>query len=147
MARAIVTLWLMGFWVPAVLAQDYCFEQAAAEYQVPAHWLWAIAKVESAFDPAATNTNTNGSVDFGVMQINSWWVKKIGEQGWAQLGDPCTNIRMGAYVLADCLKRFGRNWQGIGCYNAVTPSKQLVYAKKVIPIILALESSHALGKP
>ncbi|WP_429885556.1 lytic transglycosylase domain-containing protein [Geoalkalibacter halelectricus] len=139
-------LWMLGvvFWVGAAQAADFCFEQAAHEYQVPAHWLWAIAKVESGFNPSATNNNKNGSLDFGVMQINSWWVKKIGEQGWNQLGDPCTNIRMGAYVLSDCLSRFGMNWQGIGCYNAVTPSKQLAYAAKVIPVILALEQADAL---
>lgn len=113
----------------------FCFEQAAEEYHVPASWLWAIAKVESNFDPAATNYNADGSIDFGVMQINSWWIKRYGLDLWYALGEPCTNIRMGAFALSDCIGRYGLTWEAIGCYNAASPGKRLAYARKVIAVL------------
>lgn len=123
-------------------AEDFCFEEAAKEYSVPATWLWAIAKHESNFNPAAINRNADGSIDFGVMQINSWWIKKYGMELWNALGDPCTNIRMGAFALSDCISRYGRTWEAIGCYNAIDREKRLIYAQKVIPIIKGIEGGN-----
>lgn len=43
-----------------------------------------IAKWESAFKPTAINVNPNGSVDYGLYQINSkWWLDK-GKKGCSQ---------------------------------------------------------------
>jgi soluble lytic murein transglycosylase-like protein len=140
----LVLLWISSLPFVSGLAAEtggYCFEQAAAEYRVPATWLWAIAKVESNFDPGATNYNRDGSIDFGVMQINSWWINRYGLDLWNALGDPCTNIRMGAFVLSDCVSRYGLTWEAIGCYNAVSPENRLAYARKVIPVIQSLESN------
>ena len=135
---AAALLWAAAVHGSAALAQDYCFERAAAEYDVPAAWLWAIAKVESNFDPMAVNSNADGSVDIGVMQINSWWAQRYGPELWSSLSDTCTNIRMGAFVLADCMARYGRNWQGVGCYNAAAPEKRLAYARKVDAVLQSL---------
>ncbi len=37
--------------------------------------LRSIAEAESGLNPAAINRNSNGTYDFGVMQINSSWEK------------------------------------------------------------------------
>lgn len=42
---------------------------------VEAHKLTCIAKYESAFKPNAINTNTSGSQDHGILQINDLWFK------------------------------------------------------------------------
>jgi soluble lytic murein transglycosylase-like protein len=131
---------LMGLVVlaPAV-AGAFCFEDAAEAHGVPAGLLWAIAKVESGFDPLAVQVNGDGSVDFGVMQINSSWVGRWPEVTEDALRDPCTNVHIGAKVLADCLARFGYTWEGIGCYNALSLDKRAAYARRVIAVIESMD--------
>ncbi|WP_305045992.1 lytic transglycosylase domain-containing protein [Geoalkalibacter sp.] len=116
-------------------AQAFCFEEAGAEYDVPPGLLWAIAKVESGFDPLALQKNANGSTDFGVMQINSSWIGRWPDVNLETLRDPCGNVRIGARVLADCLQRHGYTWEGIGCYNALSTDKRAAYARRVIAVI------------
>lgn len=93
--------------------------------------LKAIAGVESDFNPYAINRNKDGSYDFGVMQINSFWVKTLGIDNWLKLGDPCFNVKVGAWVLSQCIERHGYNWEAVGCYNARSPSKRVEYANRV----------------
>lgn len=117
-------------------AAAFCFEEAGARYGVPPGLLWAIASVESNFDPQAVNTNGNGTYDTGVMQINSSWERELGPALWHRLQeDPCTNVQVGAWVLADCLQRHGYTWEGVGCYNARSTDKQADYARRVITVI------------
>ncbi|WP_429884663.1 lytic transglycosylase domain-containing protein [Geoalkalibacter halelectricus] len=127
--------WGMALWLFGSAAHAFCFEEAAEEYGVPAGLLWAIAKVESNFDPLAVQVNRNGSTDHGVMQINSTWIGHWPDVSREALDDPCTNVRIGARVLADCLGRLGYTWEGIGCYNALSLDKRAVYARRVIAVI------------
>lgn len=139
----VLTVLLAALALPARADNGYCFEAAAQRYNVPAALLWAVAKVESGFNPTAVNWNRNGSLDYGVMQINSVWLKTIGEERWMALGDPCFNIHMGAYVMADCLRRFGYTYEGIGCYNADSHDKRIRYATKVVK---AMNEMAAVGR-
>lgn len=125
---------------PAYAGEEYCFEEAARRYDLPPALLWAVAKVESNFNPSAINWNRNGSVDYGVMQINSSWRGRIGEERWRALGDPCFNIQMGAYVMADCLRRYGYTYEGIGCYNAGSSDLRIRYAHKVVRVMSELSA-------
>ena len=125
-------------------ATAYCFEEAAEKYDVSPLLLWSIAKVESNFDPNAIHHNKNGlGYDYGLMQINSrTWFKTLGSSGWEKLSDPCFCTKMGAFVLSDCFKVFGKSWEGVGCYNAGAKinkeykRKRLKYAKRVRKIYL-----------
>ncbi|MFY9270817.1 MAG: lytic transglycosylase domain-containing protein [Candidatus Manganitrophaceae bacterium] len=112
-------------------ANAFCFEEAGAIYRVSPKLLWAIAKVESNFNPDAMNRNKNGSHDVGLMQINSWWAKVLGEKLWVSLMNPCQNVKVGAWILAQCIQRHGDTWEAVGCYNATSPEKQAKYAWKV----------------
>lgn len=141
MRRIVLILLLSSLALPAYAGDEYCFEEAASRYHVPAALLWAVAKVESGFNPTAINWNRNGSLDYGVMQINSFWLKSIGEDRWKALGDPCFNIHMGAYVMADCLRRYGYTYEGIGCYNADSYDKRIRYASKVVKAMTELASA------
>jgi soluble lytic murein transglycosylase-like protein len=109
----------------------FCFEEAGKQYNLPPQLLWSIAKNESNFKPDAVNINKNGSYDFGVMQINSSWAGKLGVQLWSQLADPCTNVKVGAWILSQCINDYGYGWKAIGCYNSRTPGKNEAYAQRI----------------
>lgn len=109
----------------------FCFEEAGQQYGINPQILRAIAKVESNFNPAAVNYNTNGSYDFGLMQINSIWAPTIGKERWNSLGDPCNSVKTGAWILSMCMEKYGYTWKAIGCYNSQTPDKRDKYSKKV----------------
>lgn len=117
----------------------YCFEEAACRYNIAPEILYAIAKVESNFDPGAINWNKNGSYDYGVMQINSGWYKMLGADAWSQLGNPCYNVQVGAWVLAKCIKRHGYTWEAVGCYNAGSKNKRNRYAYKVWRVVTGMK--------
>lgn len=115
-------------------AHSFCFEEAGNYYGISPQLLWSIAKTESNFNPNAINRNTNGSYDYGIMQINSIWSKKLGKT-WSELSDPCTNVKVGAWILAQCIQDYGNTWRAVGCYNSRTPSKGDKYAAKVFSVI------------
>ena len=111
-----------------------CWEEAAARYGVNPYVLYAIAKTESKLNPAAMNRNNkNGSYDIGLMQINSGWLPTLRKLGIdeAQLMDACTNIHVGAWVLAQNMRRMGNSWEAVGAYNARNPELRIKYAQKV----------------
>ncbi len=112
-------------------ADELCFDEAGNQYSINPLILRAIAKVESNFNPRAINWNSNGSYDFGLMQINSSWAPALGKERWNSLGDTCTNIKTGAMILANCMKKYGYTWEAIGCYNSQTPDKRDRYARTV----------------
>ena len=116
----------------------FCFEEAGAEYNISPQLLWAIAKNESNFNPSAVNQNKNGSFDYGVMQINSWWYSKLGHERWMRLNDPCYNVRVGAWILSQCIKKYGYTWDAVGCYNSPNKERGNIYAHKVYKNVLKL---------
>jgi soluble lytic murein transglycosylase-like protein len=109
----------------------FCFEEAGSSYGISPLLLWSIAWVESGFNPQAINWNEDGSYDFGLMQINSSWAERIGLDLWLKLGDPCINLKVGAWILAQCFEQHGYTWDGVGCYNARSASKRVSYANRV----------------
>lgn len=137
---------IKGFYIIMILfiatgaeADSLCFDEAGAQYGINPQILRAIAKVESNFNPRAINWNTNGTYDFGVMQINTSWGYTLGKEWWSTLGDPCTNIRAGAMILSSCMKKYGYTWEAIGCYNSQTPGKRDKYAMMVYKQLQRIE--------
>lgn len=106
-------------------------------YDVPPLLLWSIAKNESGLDPYAVNVNKNGTYDYGLMQINSFWEDLIGEESWNALRNPCHNVKVGAWILALCIEEFGYRWKAVGCYHSRNGDLQAAYVRKIQRIIEA----------
>ncbi len=115
-------------------AENNCFEWAAQRHGVAPELLRAIAQQESAMNPRAVNHNRDGSVDMGLMQINSRWLTVLARHGIERqmLWDPCTNVDVGAWILAANFRRYGVNWNGLGAYNAGATYLRIRYARRII---------------
>lgn len=119
---------LAGFMALAALATApagarACWETAAQRHGISADLLYAIAAVESKWNPKAVNRAhfaRTGSYDIGLMQINSRHLPKLSRYGIteADLYEPCTNLDVGAWLLSDIFARHGLSWDSVGAYNA-----------------------------
>jgi len=117
------------------MASAFCFEEAGIEYGISPLLLRSIAQHESGMNPLAVCRNANGTYDFGLMQINSIWAKTLGTELWMRLGDPCTNVRTGAWILAQCMRRHGYTWRAVGCYHSNNPGKRERYAGRIAALM------------
>jgi len=101
-----------------------CWDEASAKYGVARPLLEAIADVESNKRPEAMNYShllRTNSYDIGLMQINSRWLARLAKYGITEAGlraDPCQNLLVGAWILANNVHVYGRTWTAVGAYNA-----------------------------
>ena len=100
-----------------------CWQDTAARYGVDARLLYAIAQQESDLHADRINRShaaRTGSVDIGLMQINSRWLPLLRAHGLraSDLLDPCTNLQVGAWILAQSFQRHGATWEAVGAYHA-----------------------------
>ncbi|WP_175750013.1 transglycosylase SLT domain-containing protein [Burkholderia pyrrocinia] len=131
------------------VARADCLDDAAAFQHVSVALMRGIAQVESGMNPNAVNTNTNGTVDIGLMQINSTWLPTLAREGITResLFDACTNAYVGAWILSQNIRQLGPNWNAIGAYNSASPDKRLAYARKVYDAIRTMPDSPDTPMP
>lgn len=120
-----------------LISNAFCYEDAGDAYGINPSLLQAIVKTESNFNPQAINRNLDGSVDIGLMQINSYWFQRYGLDANMLLNDPCYNIMAGARILKTCIDKYGYTWEAVGCYNAVTRYKRVDYSWKIYNMLKA----------
>ena len=116
-----------------VLCNADCIDDAAQYHGINPQLVRAIAQHESGMRPLAFNRNRDGSVDVGLMQINSRWLLTLARYGIQpeNLWNPCINGYVGAWILKSNVQRFGPTWKAVGAYNAASPAKQLQYANQI----------------
>ncbi len=86
---------------------DYLRDAGFPESAVPT--MVCVAKYESSFYTGATNTNTNGTTDYGLFQINSYYWGKTCDVTGAELMNPVVNAACAKIVY----KQQGLNaWYG-----------------------------------
>lgn len=124
----------------------------------------AIAAQESSFHPWSVNLagrsyfgkskedalaqiGNCSSYDLGLMQINSFWLSKLGITAEEAL-DPAMNVLLGSIILLDCVQRYGV-FDGIACYHAGRPDRRRgqIYAQKVTNKRRILEAENPGQEP
>lgn len=120
---------------PSPATEGCTWESVGAKYNLNPYLLFAIAKQESSLNPKVVSVpNKDGSVDIGLMQINSRWLPTLKSRFGITREDlfrSCVNLDVGAWVLYENFKTFGFSWRAIGAYNAKNEDKRLAYVRKV----------------
>ncbi|SUD95618.1 lytic transglycosylase domain-containing protein [Pandoraea pulmonicola] len=115
-----------------VARADY-IDAAAAQYGVNAGVLRAIAYHESSLNPNAQHRNRNGSVDVGLMQVNSVHFAWLERQHIRpdMLWNPSVNARVGAALLRRQIDRYGSVWRAVGAYHSMNPNTGGAYSRVI----------------
>lgn len=121
-----------------------CFDDAATYHHVNADVLRAIAWEESNNRPDARRTNTNGSVDYGLMQINSVHLEALARFGIGtdDLMVPCKSVYIAAWHLQRQMAKYGNTWAAIGAYHSATPALRDAYATRIAAKLNAIRDAR-----
>lgn len=113
------------------------FDAACARLRVPKDLALAIARQESGFHPWIINISgkdfrprnkaealrlcqwalqANKSFDVGIMQVNTYWIKKY-RLPLETVLDPQSNVQIGVWILAQEIRRHGMNWRAVAYYH------------------------------
>lgn len=139
------------------VARADCIDIAAHRYGVSADVLRSIAWYESHLNPAAVHLNANGTVDLGLMQINSIHFAALKKEGIdrAMLTNACVNAGVGASYLRSDIEHYGSTWISVGEYHSHTPQLSANYARAIHSIFInrpwerkcVTRSAHPVARP
>ena len=110
-----------------------CINRAAVIYHVPATVILSVIKQENGRNGQAV-PNKNGTYDYGVMQINSIWLKKLAAYGYTKDDlqfNACKNVEAGSWILAKNLASGKSAWSGVGDYHSHTIKFNQAYRSSV----------------
>ncbi|SDD38238.1 Transglycosylase SLT domain-containing protein [Cupriavidus sp. YR651] len=151
-ANALIVSLVLSVGATPALAFADCFGKAGRHYTIDPLLLRAIAEVESAMNPRLIGRNANGTVDVGLMQINSIHFGKLAQRGITRddlMNDPCVAVMAGAEILSEFVRKHGYTWRAVGAYNAGSgPRREAArqrYVAKVAERFARLVDKHARG--
>jgi soluble lytic murein transglycosylase-like protein len=129
-------------------AQADCFDEAAKYQHVNAMVLRAIAWQESHYRPSALRRNDNGSIDYGLMQINSIHLSRLSRYGISRstLMQPCASVYIAAWHLRQKMNKYGNTWHAVGAYHSETPVHRDKYANQIVAILNRWKSQTSKKK-
>lgn len=110
--------------------------QAAKRFDVDAQALLKIAFVESSFHENAQRVNSNGTIDYGMFQVNSihWTTTCKGFDVFTLKGNALCAAKL--IKLASKHAEIDADW--LGRYHSKTPSKKHMYVKKLNSLQVAM---------
>ncbi|MDR2572787.1 MAG: lytic transglycosylase domain-containing protein [Desulfovibrio sp.] len=88
------------------------------------------ATVEDALEVAKNAQRRGISYDVGIMQVNSYWIRKY-KIPLHLLLQPRSNIYMGCWILKQEIDRYGLNWLAVGRYHSPTDWRARDYSVKI----------------
>ncbi len=120
----------------------------ADKNEIPLPLAFALAYTESRYNPKATNSNVNTTIDRGLFQLNSNSFPALTETDFF---DPYISAKYGMAHLKFCLNSAGNEVSALAMYNAgtgrvrsnKTPQSTLNYIGKIITYQKMLESLFA----
>lgn len=145
--------------------QQNVFQKACAVFRIPPALIMAIARTESDCNPlcitisgreyrprsgeeavllAQEGMRQNKSVDVGLMQINSYWIKKLNLSCRTVL-EPGNNVLLAAWILNQEMRRYGRTWKAVGAYHSKKPARQRAYIRRVQQNFLTAAGQRHMG--
>lgn len=110
-----------------------CINHAALLYHVPATVIISVLETEGGKIGSASR-NKNKTYDYGPMQINSSWLGTLSKYGYTQKDiqyDPCINVKVGTWILAQGITEGKDVLNGIGNYNSHTKELNNKYSSIV----------------
>ena len=128
-----------------------CWDDAARYHGLDPWLPYAVAYVESTHNPnIISKPNRNGTYDIGLMQINSAHLPTLRRYGITQstLKNACASTYVGAWIMAQNIRRYGYSWEAIASYNVGsvnTPKRRQIgynYARKVYAAYNMLSQTH-----
>lgn len=109
----------------------YCISKYSKLSGIPESVYYSIAKVESGLNPRAINKNKNGTIDIGLMQVNSATARYYGYNP-NELFDVCKNVEVATLKLSDCINKWGYTLHAIGCYHSENLYYKVRYVKQFL---------------
>jgi soluble lytic murein transglycosylase-like protein len=130
--RILIALLLLALRTAAASAD--CLDDAAVYHHVSPALAHAMAMQESSMNPAAVNTNADGTRDIGLLGINTTHLPELVKYGITErsLFDRCVNAYVGMWIAEQNFARHGYTINGLGAYNAASPAKRIAYARRVL---------------
>ena len=114
-----------------VIEDTFCFFSVGRKYDIDPYLLKAISIVESGMRSGTKNENSNGTVDYGHMQINTLWVEKLDLDTNRLVNDPCYCTDAAAQILRRLFDQYGRHWETVGKYHSFRIQRRNRYFLKV----------------
>lgn len=130
------------------------FDYPCAKFRIPKVLAMAIARQESYMQPWILNLagkdvhpstkeealyiakralDAGISFDVGMMQINSYWIKKY-KLPLEKVIEPSNNVYLGCWILAQEIQRHGLNWRAVAYYHTPlhrNPERGIKYVKRI----------------
>jgi hypothetical protein len=138
--------------IPSYYQQERveCSIQAANHYRIPALVLLAVAEQEGG-KPGQKVRNSNGTYDYGVMQINTVSLADLRRFGINEnhvLAKGCYPYYLAAWRIAGHIQNdLGDIWQRVANYHSRTPTYNRIYRinliRRVAKIASRLEAKQA----
>ena len=108
-------------------------EEVSTDSSLPVWLLARIVEVESSGNPTAIHRNTDGTTDYGLMQINSFWVDRL-QLDTLRLLEPEYNLRVGAGILKRLIRRYGMTLEAVARYHSPKRKRGMTYIRRILMI-------------